>query len=130
MAYEYSVANALAATPADLVGRWSSASQTLTIAADGTVTGMLAHASIGSCIVSGTVVSAAPGTSRNAFDLTLTGTALQNSYCDMEGRSAQAFKAAITFANTSQNGVPFYRRALTVFGVVIGGWTVGELIKD
>jgi hypothetical protein len=130
MAYEYSVANALAVAPADLVGRWSSASQTLTIAADGTVTGMIAHASIGSCIVSGTVVPTSPGTAKNMFDMTLTGTALQNSYCDMEGRNAQTFKAAITFANTGQNGVPFYRRALTVFGVVIGGWSVGELLKD
>lgn len=130
MAYAYSVANALAVAPGDLAGRWSSASQTLTIAADGSVTGMIAHASIGSCIVSGKAVSTFPGTAKNMFDLTLTGTALQNSYCDMEGKSAQVFKAAITFSNTSQDSTPFYRRALTFFGTVIGGWSIGELLRD
>lgn len=130
MAYEYSTANALAVASGDLVGQWSSASQTLTIAADGKVSGMIAHASIGSCLVTGTIASTAPGTAKNMFDLTLTGTALQNSYCDMEGKGAQAFTAAITFVNTGQNGVPFYRRALTVLGVVIGGWSTGELLKN
>ena len=79
---------------------------------------------------SGKAVSTFPGTAKNMFDLTLTGTALQNSYCDMEGKSAQVFKAAITFSNTSQDSTPFYRRALTFFGTVIGGWSIGELLRD
>ena len=130
MAYEYSVANALAVTPGDLVGTWSGSDQALTITADGTVSGFIAHPSIGRCVVEGKAVPAYPGTAKNAFELTLSGTAAPNWWCDMTGTGEHSAKAAITFTNTSQTDVPFYRRSLTVFSVVIGGWYAGELLKE
>lgn len=131
VAYEYSTANALAVSQADVSGTWSALGTSFTIGATGSLTGRYTDSGIASdCALTGTMVLAEPATQKNLLAVTLTSADFPGATCKVSGNLAGF--ASLTFKNAGSALVPSYVRTLT-FLVVRSPTTAfmaGELTKN
>ncbi|MET3449128.1 hypothetical protein [Ralstonia sp. 1138] len=104
IAWNYDAANALSVTQASVAGTWAVTNASLTIAADGSVSGTLSG-----CNVNGTMMLSTPGSNQNLYSVSLT-TAVGGS-CSAPAGSVFQGNAAIVFRPISgSNG---YSRAIS-----------------
>ncbi|MFL9857361.1 hypothetical protein PQR72_16770 [Paraburkholderia madseniana] len=100
---KYDPANALAVTQSSVAGTWAQSSTTLTVDDAGGFTG-----SILGCGVSGTLALTTPGSSKNLYTMTLSGT---TSTCTLRSGVTYSGNAAITFLPVS-GSTTLYKRTV------------------
>ncbi len=89
LSWTYDPANALAVTQGSVTGTWSESGSSLTVAADGSVSGTISN-----CPVTGTLLLATPSSSENLYTLSVTGT---TTTCTLQSGKTYSGSAAITF---------------------------------
>jgi hypothetical protein len=102
LSWTYDAANALAVTQSSVAGTWAEATSSLTIANDGTLTGTLSG-----CPVNGTLLLATPGSNKNLYTLSVTGT---TTTCGLNSSLTYSGNAAIKFLPIS--GSNLYSRSI------------------
>lgn len=129
--YDYSVANALAATASDVVGTWSATNLSVSVSSLGALSGTTSGSDFGVCNLTGTVTQVSPGTSKNMFAVSATPSAASSGTCLLDTTRPFTGYAAITFANIGSAGSPLYVRSLTVMvrKFTPYGWFAAELVK-
>jgi hypothetical protein len=128
---DYSIANALAVAPGDLVGTWSSAQASIAIDAGGVVSGSASGPGFNACALSGSVTPQQPGTSKNIYAVSITLADVTPGSCFMDTtRGPYQGYGAITFANTGTSGAPFFVRTFTLLARENGFWFAMELAKQ
>lgn len=100
---KYDPANALAVTQSSVAGTWAQSSTTLTVDDAGGFTG-----SILGCGVTGTLALTTPGSSKNLYTMTLSGT---TSTCSLRSGVTYSGNAAITFLPVS-GSTTLYKRTI------------------
>ena len=115
----YNRENALAVNQASVVGKWVAGDQSMAIevGADGKLTGTTSGSKVGVCNVSGTLLHAAPQTSKNMyairFDATNAATGTEKA-CDLDTTSAYQGLAAIVLSPAGDYVANGYFRSLTL----------------
>lgn len=116
---QYSIANAMGVSQANLVGTWGEVGSAvrLTVTNTGSFDGTTSGADFGACTIKGTLTQVAAG--RNLFDMTLTPTT--STTCSIDGVSSPySGLAAIEVVNTGTETNPVYEYALTFVAGVKG----------
>ncbi|CAB3724712.1 hypothetical protein [Paraburkholderia phenoliruptrix] len=103
LSLKYDPANALAVSQSSVTGTWAQNSTTLTVDDAGGVTG-----NILGCAVSGTLTLTTPGSSKNLYTLTMTGT---TSTCTLASGVTYTGNAAITFLPVT-GSTTLYQRSI------------------
>lgn len=124
-AMDYNVANALSVTQASLQGTWRNTSSgddiSISIDADGKVTGTSTGTSFGNCVLTGDVKLADPNSSINVFKQSLVGA---GGACKLQSGATYLGLSAVTFIPAGSFVGNGYHRQLIFSGVTESGGSV------
>ncbi|HEV2612061.1 MAG TPA: DUF4214 domain-containing protein [Noviherbaspirillum sp.] len=126
----YSNANALAVTQADMTGTWATTEKSIVVSPEGTLTGRFTGNGFGDCVLQGSIIQAAPGTSKNMFTISVTPSSGPQGPCNLNPEWTYTGYAALTFTNVSAAPRPYYKRSVTFVVEKFSRWFAGELVKS
>jgi hypothetical protein len=134
----YSLANALAITPASLQGTWSASgmyAMSFDVDANGGFSGATSGAQLGVCQLSGSMVQVTPGSAKNMFTLTMTAVNAatgSDSPCRLNTASSYAGLAAIVLTPAGRYQQNGYFRTIAFNAITGDGASLfsGYLTKE